>query len=116
MKSALLLAAVTISSSIHRASAMVEPAGQQSAEPTPKSPFAGLIAEYLRRDANGHSPTADEISAMEGLQPQPDAASIAEAMPYLLRALSNPDIPSLTAVTASKPHLAAHRAAAEAFR
>lgn len=65
-------------------------------EPAPKSPFAGLIAEYLRRDASGHSPSSDEISAMESLQPKPDAASIAEAMPYLLKALANPDIPLRT--------------------
>jgi hypothetical protein len=66
---------------------------QQSAAPAPQSPFAGLIAEYLRRDANGHSPNSDEISAMGALQPTPDAASIREAMPYLLKALDNPDIP-----------------------
>jgi hypothetical protein len=70
--------------------------------PPPTTPFAGLIAEYLRRDANGHSPNADEISAMESLQPAPDAASIAEAMPWLLKALDNPDIPlhtfALTAI------------------
>ena len=72
----------------------VPPQSQQATpEPAPKSPFAGLIAEYLRRDANGHSPSPDEISAMESLQPQPDAPSIAEAMPSLLKALENPDIP-----------------------
>ena len=60
--------------------------------PAPQSPFAGLIAEYLRRDANGHSPTPDEIAAMASLQPQPDAASVREAIPYLLKALDNPDI------------------------
>jgi hypothetical protein len=65
----------------------------QQAAPTPQSPFAGLIAEYLRRDANGHSPNPDEISAMGTLQPAPDPASIREAMPFLLKALDNPDIP-----------------------
>jgi len=60
--------------------------------PGPQSPFAGLIAEYLRRDSNGHSPTPDEIAAMASLQPQPDAASIREAMPWLVKALDNPDI------------------------
>ncbi len=75
---------------------------QQTEAPPPKSPFAGLIAEYLRRDANGHSPSPDEITAMASLQPLPDAASITEAMPYLLKALANPDIPlhtfALTAI------------------
>lgn len=69
---------------------------QTAAASAPQSPFAGLIAEYLRMDANGHSPTADEIAAMTSLQPQPDAASIAEAMPYLLKALANPDTPLRT--------------------
>src|ERR1700678_452236 len=71
------------------------PAPQQSqaAETAPQSPFAALIAEYLRRDANGHSPNPDEIAAMATLQPQPDPASIREAMPWLLKALENPDIP-----------------------
>ncbi len=52
---------------------------------------------------------------MESLQPQPDAASIAESMPYLLKALANPDIPlhtfALTAIaglqTAPPPERAA---------
>jgi hypothetical protein len=74
----------------------------QSRAPSPQSPFAGLIAEFLHRDANGHSPTPEEISGMASLQPPPDAASIAEAMPYLLKALADPDIPlhtfALTAI------------------
>jgi hypothetical protein len=61
--------------------------------PAPQSPFAGLIAEYLRQDANGHTPTNEEIAAMATLQPAPDPASIREAMPYLLKALDNADIP-----------------------
>jgi hypothetical protein len=71
----------------------VIPAVSQQSAPAPQSPFAGLIAEYLRRDANGHSPNPDEISAMGTLQPVPDPASIREAMPLLLKALDNPDIP-----------------------
>ena len=104
MKHTLLLAALTILCPVPRALAMSGSSAQRQAapEPAPKSPFAGLIAEYLRRDANGHSPSTDEISAMESLQPQPDAASIAEAMPYLLKALANPDVPlrsfALTAI------------------
>jgi len=70
-----------------------EPQAAEAPAPTPQTPFAALIAEYLHRDDNGHSPDADEISAMQTLQPQPDPASIAEAMPYLLKALANPDIP-----------------------
>jgi hypothetical protein len=71
-----------------------EVAPQNSPQPaTPQSPFAALIAEYLHRDANGHSPEPDEIAAMATLQPQPDPASIREAMPFLLKALDNPDIP-----------------------
>ena len=95
----LLLLAITILCPIHRAVAMSGPRqqSQASAQTTaPQSPFAGLIAEYLRRDANGHSPTAEEISAMDSLQPPPDAASISEAMPYLLKALANPDVPMRT--------------------
>ena len=73
------------------------------APPPPKTPFAGLIAEYLRRDANGHSPTPDEIAAMATLTPAPDAASVAEAMPFLLKALDSSDTPlrtfALTALT-----------------
>ena len=104
MKRTLLLAALAILCPVPRALATIGIPAQQQAtpEPVPKSPFAGLIAEYLRRDASGHSPSTDEISAMESLQPQPDAASIAEAMPYLLKALANPDIPlhsfALTAI------------------
>jgi hypothetical protein len=90
-----LLLVLTTLCPIHRALAMsgLGQQAQQSAPAAPQSPFAGLIAEYLRRDANGHSPTPDEIGAMASLQPAPDPASIAEAMPYLLKALENPDIP-----------------------
>lgn len=57
----------------------------------PLSPFAGVIAEYLRQEANGHSPTADDISAMATLQPPPNAASVREALPLLLKALDSTD-------------------------
>ena len=66
---------------------------QATPAPQPQSPFAALIAEYLHRDANGHSPAPDEIAAMATLEPQPDPASIREAMPFLLKALEDPDIP-----------------------
>ena len=105
MKLALLLTVLTVGAPCLASEtwAGASPQTQQAtSDAAPKSPFAGLIAEYLRRDANGHSPSADEISAMAALQPQPDAASIAEAMPYLLKALANPDIPlhsfALTAI------------------
>jgi hypothetical protein len=69
-------------------------APQTAPQPAPpQSPFAALIAEYLHRDASGHSPTPDEIAAMATLQPQPDAASLREALPYLLKALADPDTP-----------------------
>ena len=79
----------TLAAALITFSLAIIPAAAQQAAPAPQSPFAGLIAEYLRRDANGHSPNADEISAMGSLQPTPDAASIREAMPYLLKALDN---------------------------
>ena len=91
----LLLALYPIVCPIHRAFAMSGPPQQATAppEPAPQSPFAGLIADYLRQDASGHSPTSDEIAAMATLKPAPDPASIREAMPYLMKALANPDIP-----------------------
>ncbi len=67
-----------------------------AALPQPKTPFAGLIAEYLRMDAAGHSPRPDEIAAMANLSPAPDPASIQESMPYLIKALENPDVPLRT--------------------
>jgi hypothetical protein len=98
-----LLLLLTILCPIHRAFAM---SGNPATNPTsqavtpapaaPKTPFAALINEYLRRDANGHSPLPEEIAAMESLQPQPDPASIAEAMPYLVKGLANPDVPLRT--------------------
>ncbi len=60
-------------------------------QPSPQSPFAGLIAEYLRQDASGHSPSPDDIAAMANLQPPPNPAGIREALPLLLKALDNPD-------------------------
>ena len=105
MKLALLLSALTLGAPCLASQTWAQATSTEQAAaslPAPRSPFAGLIAEYLRRDANGHSPTPDEISAMASLQPQPDAASIREAMPYLLKALENPDIPlhtfALTAI------------------
>lgn len=108
MKLALLLLALNLGAPCLSSETWAqEPTNQHLASaaaplPPAKSPFAGLIAEYLRRDANGHSPTLDEISAMGSLQPPPDAGSIREAMPYLLKALDNPDIPlhtfALTAI------------------
>ena len=86
MKLALVLSAL-----ISMSPSCCPAAWAQAPTPPPQSPFAGLIAEYLRRDANGHSPTPGEIAAMATLQPQPDASSIWEAMPYLLKALDNPD-------------------------
>ena len=97
----LLLATLTLGAPC-LASETWENKAPQAESPPPKSPFAGLIVEYLRRDANGHSPSPDEISAMASLRPLPDPASITEAMPYLLKALANPDIPlhtfALTAI------------------
>jgi len=76
---------------------------QSPPAPQPKTPFAGLIAAYLTREADGHSPTQDEIAAMASLKPAPDAASVAEAMPLLLKALDSSDTPlrtfALTAIT-----------------
>ena len=95
MKLAFLLSALTLCALWSASETLAQPPTPPQAVaplPAPQSPFAGLIAEYLRRDANGHSPTPDEIAAMASLQPQPDAASIREAMPYLLKALDNPDI------------------------
>jgi hypothetical protein len=98
----LLGTAITLGAPCLASKTWEDPPQQPAATPAPTTPFAGLIAEYLRRDANGHSPSSDEISAMASLQPQPDAASIAEAMPYLLKALADPDIPlhtfALTAI------------------
>jgi len=93
----LVLLALTILCPMHRVLAMSGIRQQsQSETPAPKSPFAGLIAEYLRRDTSGHSPTPEEIAAMDSLQPPPDAASISEAMPYLLKALASSDVPMRT--------------------
>ena len=58
----------------------------------PQSPFAALIAEYLHLDETGHSPTADDIAAMATLQPRPDAAAVADAIPTLLKCLDNSDV------------------------
>lgn len=126
MKLALLLSAVALGAPcLGHETWVPEPNNQQQASalaalPAPQSPFVGLIAEYLRRDANGHSPTPDEISAMGSLQPQPDAASVHEAMPYLLKALDNPDIPlhtfALTAIAGLQspaPEMAASEASAK---
>jgi hypothetical protein len=93
MSRLLLLAAILIPVpqlrvGLERGSTLLQ---QANAAPQPRTPFAGLIAAYLTREADGHSPTADEISAMASLQPAPDAAAVAEAMPYLLRALDNSD-------------------------
>jgi hypothetical protein len=66
-------------------------AAQIATPPPPQTPFAALIAEYLRRDANGHSPAPEEIAAMAELKPAPDPASIREAMPYLLKCLESSD-------------------------
>ena len=102
MKLAFLVLALTVGAPCFASETWAQVNTTQKAIAAPQSPFAGLIAEYLRRDANGHSPTPDEISAMGSLQPQPDAASVREAMPYLLKALDNPDIPlhtfALTAI------------------
>lgn len=92
---------------IHRASAMSGQANTQAAA-APQSPFAALIAEYIRRDTNGHSPTPEEIAAMASLTPTPDAASVREALPFLLKALANPDTPlrafALSALTGLQTH------------
>jgi hypothetical protein len=76
---------------------------QATPAPRPRTPFAGLIAAYLTREADGHSPSPGEIAAMASLKPAPDAASVAEAMPYLIRALDSSDTPlrsfALTALT-----------------
>ena len=75
----------------------------QTAQPAPQSPFAALISIYLARDASGHSPTPDDISAMATLTPAPAPDAVREAIPLLLKALDNPDIPlhtfALTALT-----------------
>lgn len=68
----------------------------QQASPSLKSPFALLIAEYIRRDANGHSPTPDETAAMQSLTPTPSPADIREAFPELLKALESHDTPLRT--------------------
>jgi hypothetical protein len=76
---------------------------QPQPAPQPQSPFAALISIYLTRDASGHSPTADDISAMATLTPTPAPDAVREAIPLLLKALDNPDIPlhtfALTALT-----------------
>jgi hypothetical protein len=76
----------------------VQQAGGPAAAPEAarRSPFAGLIAEYLQRDADGHSPEPDDIVAMGTLKPSPDADSIAEAVPLLTQALASSDVPMRT--------------------
>ena len=57
-----------------------------------QSPFAALIGQYLHLDSTGHSPTPEDIAAMATLQPRPDAAAVADAIPSLLKCLDNSDV------------------------
>ncbi len=84
----LLLAGI---SPVSRALAMSAPSPPQQPSAAPQSPFAGLIAEYLRRSAAGHSPTEAEITAMETLTPTPSPSDIRGALPLLLQALASRD-------------------------
>lgn len=69
---------------------------ETAAPPAPSTAFAGVVAEYVRRDANGHSPTAEDISTIAALRPAPDAAALSEAIPYLQKALASSDTPLRT--------------------
>lgn len=81
---------------IHRAVAMSGFQEPQRVSAAPHSPFAQLIAEYIRRDAAGRSPTQAEIAAMESLTPTPSPADIREALPQLLKAVESHDTPLRT--------------------
>ena len=86
-----LLLFLAILCPIHRALAMSGFPEPQQVSAAPQSPFAALIAEYLRRDAAGHSPTTDEVAAMATLTPTPSPSDIHEALPPLLKALESRD-------------------------
>ncbi|SNS76374.1 hypothetical protein SAMN05421770_102227 [Granulicella rosea] len=51
------------------------------------------FTEVLHRAETGHSPTPEDMAATaDPSQPVPDAASIADAMPLILKAVDNPDV------------------------
>jgi hypothetical protein len=72
-------------------------------QPAPQSAFAALISIYLARDASGHSPSVDDIAGIAALNPPPESNAVHEAVPLLLKALADPDVPlhtfALTALT-----------------
>ena len=97
MTTSLILLLLAILCPIHRASAMSGfPAPQQAGAAAAQSPFAALIAEYLRRSTAGHSPTPPEIAAMATLTPTPSPTDIHEALPVLLKSLESKDAPLRT--------------------
>ena len=57
----------------------------------PQSTLVAQLTEMLVRAGGGHSPTADEIRAVEGMPGLSDAESAKEVEPLILKALSNPD-------------------------
>jgi hypothetical protein len=58
--------------------------------------LAARVSDVLERDADGHSPTPEEIAAISSLQPQPSADEVKTALPALLKAMSSPDVPVRT--------------------
>ena len=49
------------------------------------------LATVLQREANGHSPTPEEIAGFDPIDPLPSSPDLTEALPLILKALLNPD-------------------------
>jgi hypothetical protein len=54
-------------------------------------PLAARVNEVLNRLDSGHSPSADDIAAIQSLDPAPDAPAVAEALPAIRKALASHD-------------------------
>jgi hypothetical protein len=54
-------------------------------------PLAARVSEMLNRLSSGHSPTPEEIAAVQTLTPLPDAAEVKAALPAIEKALASPD-------------------------
>ncbi len=54
------------------------------------------LATMLQREANGHSPTDDDIAATRLINPAPSADEVKAALPAILLALQSPDGPART--------------------
>ena len=61
-----------------------------------QGPLTTRLTEVLSRSSNGHSPTPDDITAAQTLDPVPDLTDINSASPLILKALDNPDTPVRT--------------------